>query len=349
MAKKEGLTMRQVTEAMTIFFDPEAAGDLEAVIQFNVTGQEPGNYYIQISKGECAFHLGEAPESTLTIDTPSEVWMKIVDGEISSAEAMAQGLYKAEGDVNLLLRFNELFKTEDKERFMAPPGQRPPGPLPLPGAVWFYVVLSICILFFVTFNIESINRWISVGIPYFLLLLIVVYRLACRCLAWMEGWSLVFFALAGIAVITGYTAFENWGAEIGFATFGAIFLVTVFLKTPLMVDYFKWTTNKRVWTTSLFLHPLTAMTLCLGWFFIVMGIILTLANLWQGTKTPLTIVGFALCAPLFAFTFWYGKGADKRRFVWEKSLARMRWGAGVGLVAAVAILAVLVSGVLKPV
>jgi putative sterol carrier protein len=45
----------------------------------------------------------------LTIHTPSEVWMAISRGELDGAQAIMQGKYSIEGDLNLLMRFNELF------------------------------------------------------------------------------------------------------------------------------------------------------------------------------------------------------------------------------------------------
>ena len=56
-------------------FDAGVAGDLIADIQFDVNGEEPGTYYLQIEKGTCTFHAGESPSPKLTIHTPSEVWL----------------------------------------------------------------------------------------------------------------------------------------------------------------------------------------------------------------------------------------------------------------------------------
>ena len=72
--------LRQVLEGMSLAFDPEAAGDLAATVQFEVTEPRPARYYLQIAQGECTFHLGRAAEPTLTITTPAGVWVKVARG-----------------------------------------------------------------------------------------------------------------------------------------------------------------------------------------------------------------------------------------------------------------------------
>ncbi len=104
-------TMRDMVAGMAMVFDPDAAGDLQAVIQFDVSGEEPGQYYLRIAGGECAAFEGAHPEPTLTIHTPSEIWLRISQGELDGTTAMMEGLYSVEGNLGLLIRFDKLFST----------------------------------------------------------------------------------------------------------------------------------------------------------------------------------------------------------------------------------------------
>ncbi|HEC34325.1 MAG TPA: SCP2 sterol-binding domain-containing protein, partial [Chloroflexi bacterium] len=92
-------------------FNPEAAGDLRAVVQFDVSGDEPGQYYLRIAEGKCTAFEGTHPEPTLTVHTPSEVWLRISRGELDGTTAMMEGLYSVEGNLGLLIRFDKLFTT----------------------------------------------------------------------------------------------------------------------------------------------------------------------------------------------------------------------------------------------
>jgi hypothetical protein len=95
---------------MPFVFDPHAAGDTKAQIQFRVTGDEPGDYYLRIRPGHCESFEGLAESPDLTVHTPNAVWMGIARGELDGGQALAGGLYRAEGDYLLLARIPELFK-----------------------------------------------------------------------------------------------------------------------------------------------------------------------------------------------------------------------------------------------
>jgi putative sterol carrier protein len=102
-------TMRDLLAGMAMSLNPQEAGDLEAIIQFKVTGDDPGDYYLDIANGRCTAYAGEHPQPTLTIKTPSDVWMAVSRGEMDGAMAMMTGKYSIEGNMGLLMRFRKLF------------------------------------------------------------------------------------------------------------------------------------------------------------------------------------------------------------------------------------------------
>jgi putative sterol carrier protein len=97
---------------MAATFNPEAGGDLKATIQFEVTGKQPGNWSLSIEKGKCTYAEGKANSPTLTIKTPSEVWLAIANGEMDGQQAFMEGKYVANGDMTLLMRMKNLFGAE---------------------------------------------------------------------------------------------------------------------------------------------------------------------------------------------------------------------------------------------
>jgi putative sterol carrier protein len=110
MMDKSTLNCYDTIAGMPTVFDAEAAGDLTADIQFDVSGKEPGSYYLHIEAGTCSFLEGEADSPSLTIHTPSEVWLSISRGEMDGQAALMQGKYAVEGGFNLLLKLNDMFK-----------------------------------------------------------------------------------------------------------------------------------------------------------------------------------------------------------------------------------------------
>jgi len=89
--------------------DPEAAGDLEAVIQLDVSDDPGGGFHLCIACGECTAHRGrhDRPDTTLTLDT--EALVKLLHQKIDARAAVALGQIRVEGDRSLFSRMGRLF------------------------------------------------------------------------------------------------------------------------------------------------------------------------------------------------------------------------------------------------
>ncbi len=337
------LDMRQTIEGMTLVFDPDAAGDLDGTIQFDVSGPEPGVYHLRIAGGECTFHRGAAASPSLTISTPSDVWLRISQGALSGQEAMMQGLYNATGDISLLLKMDDLFKPTAEVVFEAP-GQRPAGPLPLSGMAWMTVAFLPWIIYWITFDIPGANHWISVGLPLLLSALIVGYRSVFAQATWLEVGGLVFFALAFVlASLPGLRPFGSgfavWGSVVSSVVMAGLWLGTLFFSDePLSASYSKWGYVKALWRNSMFIYPNAVISLMWGWQFIVAALFGAAAILLPNLTGFFTLARFLLQVPAFVFTAVYQKRApiSNPRF----TDTQLRLWAGLGLLVVAGLLLV---------
>jgi len=334
------LNLRQTIEGMPLTFDADAAAGLNATIQFDVTGEEPGIYYLSIADGECTFHAGPVDEPTLTINTPSDVWLQVSRGELSGQDALMQGMYTAQGDLSLLLKMNSLFKSTDEATFEAPSSQRPAGPIPLPGMAWMAVAFIPWILHWVTFDIPGVSRWISVGLPLLLSALIVAYRLAfsrsdhqslnTQAPTYLEWGGLGFFSLAGVLALTGAEGYAHWGSIISSVVMAGLwFSSLLFAKMPLSGEYSKWGFVKVLWNNSMFLYPNAVISLVWGWQFIAASFLGIAALLLPQQTLIFTLARYLLLVPAFIFTSVY----QKRVPIPNPKLTNtgLRFWAGMGL------------------
>jgi multimeric flavodoxin WrbA/putative sterol carrier protein len=101
--------IRLVLLGMSRIFNPQAAGDLKATIQFEVTGKQSGNWFLTIADGKCSYREGKAASPTLTIKSPSEVWLAIANKELDGAKAFMEGKYTASGDMGLMMKMKIYF------------------------------------------------------------------------------------------------------------------------------------------------------------------------------------------------------------------------------------------------
>ena len=106
------LNCHDTIAGMPVVFQPEVAAGLTADIQFYVTGEEPGSYFLRIENDTCTFVEGVADNPTLTIYTPSEVWLAVSRGELDGQMAFMQQKYTVEGDFGLLMKMSKMFKSE---------------------------------------------------------------------------------------------------------------------------------------------------------------------------------------------------------------------------------------------
>lgn len=101
--------MQDLISGMAMVFNADEGRDLTAAIQFEVTDESPGRYFLQIADGKCTAFAGECSKPTATIKTPSDVWMAIARKELNGATAFMTGKYKVSGDLGLLMRLENLF------------------------------------------------------------------------------------------------------------------------------------------------------------------------------------------------------------------------------------------------
>jgi multimeric flavodoxin WrbA/putative sterol carrier protein len=83
-------------------FNPEAAGDVKATLQFEFKGSVEGSCYFIIADGTIKAKEGKSERPDLIIKTPFEIWMDIVTGKADGAEMFMEGKYEAEGNMEFL-------------------------------------------------------------------------------------------------------------------------------------------------------------------------------------------------------------------------------------------------------
>ncbi len=95
--------------SMVLTFDPAQLAGQELTFQFNLSGRQPGQWYLKMKNGRCTLHEGWAVVSDIVIHSPSEVWVALARGEIKASQAIADGHIRLEGQTELLDDMPRLF------------------------------------------------------------------------------------------------------------------------------------------------------------------------------------------------------------------------------------------------
>ncbi|MGD9047366.1 MAG: SCP2 sterol-binding domain-containing protein [Anaerolineae bacterium] len=102
-------TARQRIEAMPDTFRPERAGRANCVVQFHITGEDGGDWYVTIKDRKCTVTEGIADSANATLRMDAGDYVALATGKLGSMKAFMSGTVKASGDVSLLQRMDRWF------------------------------------------------------------------------------------------------------------------------------------------------------------------------------------------------------------------------------------------------
>ena len=103
-------TCRELLQGMPSIFDRSAAVGLNAVYEFQVSGEEVFSAHLRIEHGACTYGEGPADSPGVVIKTPASVWLAISRGQLDGQTAFMNGKFTAEGDLTLLFKMKKLFR-----------------------------------------------------------------------------------------------------------------------------------------------------------------------------------------------------------------------------------------------
>lgn len=104
------ITLAQLMHRMPKAFLPEKAGDLDAVIQYHLSGEEAGDWIIIIKDGACQVAEGVAETPRMTLSADSQDYKDVILGKLNGMTAFMTGKLKLAGDLNLAMKFADYFK-----------------------------------------------------------------------------------------------------------------------------------------------------------------------------------------------------------------------------------------------
>jgi putative sterol carrier protein len=102
-------TASELFENMPRNFKPEVAGELTAVIQFDLTGNDGGIWTATIADGKCDVTEGPAKNPTLTLTMDAGEYLAMCRGELNAMSAFIQRKIKLRGDMGLAMKLQSLF------------------------------------------------------------------------------------------------------------------------------------------------------------------------------------------------------------------------------------------------
>ena len=104
------MTPQEILDAMPGQLDENAAKNMNATIQFNLSGDNGGQWYVTIKDGKAEVSKGTAPSANMTMSMAANDYVDMTTGKLNGQMAFMSGKLKISGDMGLAMKMQSLFK-----------------------------------------------------------------------------------------------------------------------------------------------------------------------------------------------------------------------------------------------
>lgn len=94
--------------AMPNKVDAVAIGDLDATIQFNLSGDGGGVWSVTFAGGKASVEQGPTDSPTLTLSMDAADFLALSQGELNPMQAFMNGKIQLEGDMGLAMKLQNI-------------------------------------------------------------------------------------------------------------------------------------------------------------------------------------------------------------------------------------------------
>lgn len=101
--------IKAVFDGMAAAFQPDKAAGVNAVLQYDITGDGGGTWYAAIADGACEVKEGAHESPNLTLTMSADDWVAMLSGELDGNQAFMSGKLKIAGDMSLAMKMDQFF------------------------------------------------------------------------------------------------------------------------------------------------------------------------------------------------------------------------------------------------
>jgi putative sterol carrier protein len=104
------MTPEDLFARMPTSLDENAAKGLSATIQFNLSGDGGGAWYVTVKDGKATVTKGSVSSPNMTMAMTAEDYVDMNTGKLNPQVAFMSGKLKISGDMGLAMKLQTLFK-----------------------------------------------------------------------------------------------------------------------------------------------------------------------------------------------------------------------------------------------
>src|SRR5499425_1156836 len=104
------MTPKEIFDQMSANVNADAAKGMNSTIQFNLSGDNGGQWYVAIKDGKAEVSQGTAPSPNMTLSMTAQDYVDMITGKLNGQMAFMSGKLKISGDMGLAMKMQTLFK-----------------------------------------------------------------------------------------------------------------------------------------------------------------------------------------------------------------------------------------------
>ena len=106
MAEQHDLA--QIFNQMAAQFDPSKAEGVNATFQFDLSGDNGGQYWVRLSNGSAESGVGQVDGANTIVKASADDFTAVVKGDMNPMQAFMSGKIKVQGDMGLAMKLQSL-------------------------------------------------------------------------------------------------------------------------------------------------------------------------------------------------------------------------------------------------
>ena len=99
----------QIFDMMPERFLADQAGDMEAVIQMDLSGDDGGEWTLLVKDRTLSVTTGTNADADMTMSMRASDWLDIANGNVNSMALFMQGKIDVTGDIRLAMKMQTMF------------------------------------------------------------------------------------------------------------------------------------------------------------------------------------------------------------------------------------------------
>ena len=104
------MTPAEIFKEMPANLNADDAKGMNSTIQFNLAGDNGGQWYVAIKDGKAEVTQGTASSPNMTLSMSAQDYVDMILGKLNGQMAFMSGKLKISGDMGLAMKMQSLFK-----------------------------------------------------------------------------------------------------------------------------------------------------------------------------------------------------------------------------------------------